>query len=80
MEKSVGAFHGKDFAIKKLCQQEDIVVEVDLDDELVGTQVFKVVNAVYQSDKDIEVAYSNYIITDSKSLLSWKGNNQELTR
>lgn len=47
-ELSIGAFNNKDSAIKENCESDDIVVDFDLDDMLVGRQVLKIMNAVYQ--------------------------------
>lgn len=46
-------------AVMKHCNREDIAVIVSGDDELLGKQVFKVINAVYQSKKPA-LAYTNH--------------------
>lgn len=42
------------------CQPFEIFVIVDGDDELIGTQTFKLFNSIYQS-KDLWVVYSNFL-------------------
>jgi hypothetical protein len=37
------------FWVNKYCNPEDIVVHVDTDDSLIGSQALKVINAVYQN-------------------------------
>jgi len=53
-----------------------ITFPIDGDDELIGNNVFKLFNAIYQS-KNPGIAYSNHIyyMQDSKSIL--KGYSQE---
>ena len=46
-------------AVLNYCGPEDIVLIVSGDDELLGKQVFKVINAVYQT-KNPAVAYTNH--------------------
>ena len=37
------------FRIKQFCQGTDIVINLDLDDQFLGVQTLKVVNAFYQN-------------------------------
>lgn len=34
--------------IREYCNSGDIILDIDADDELIGRQVFKLVNALYQ--------------------------------
>ena len=47
-------------SIRNHCGEGDVVIDVDADDALVGSQVFKLVNALYQQH-DKWFIYSNYI-------------------
>lgn len=47
--------------IKEFCNPKDIVVIVDSEDKLIGSQVLQVLNSVY-SDPEIWFVYSNYLI------------------
>jgi len=78
-ELSIGAFNNKDSAIKENCGENDIVVDFDLDDMLVGRQVLKVFNAVYQESDNLLVAYSNYIVWNKNTQVFWISNNQQLS-
>ena len=57
----IGAFANKDSGIKENCNPGDIVLELDADDYLIGRQVFKTINAIYQQNKSW-LAYSNFLI------------------
>ena len=50
----------KNNAIKNYCHDDEIIVDIDSDDELVGKQVFKFLNAVYQRD-DPWLAFTNFV-------------------
>ena len=47
-------------AAKEYCQPKDIFLIVDGDDELLGRQVLKLFNSVFQKDK-VCFAYSNFL-------------------
>lgn len=47
-------------ASKNFCKEEDIIIVVDGDDELLGRQVLKLFNAVFQ-EKKIWYAYTNFL-------------------
>ena len=49
-------------AAQQFCKPNEIFMIVDGDDELLGSQVFKVFNSVFQS-KEVWFAYSNFIGT-----------------
>lgn len=50
------------FWIKKYCRNEDIVLIIDVDDKLIGRQVLKVLNSIYQAP-NIWYVYSKFILT-----------------
>jgi hypothetical protein len=37
------------FGVRELCNYNEIVVNVDADDEMMGIQTLKVLNAIYQN-------------------------------
>lgn len=45
--------------VKKFCNENDIVVNIDSDDALIGFQVFNVLNSVYQ-DPNVWYVYTTY--------------------
>ena len=47
-------------ASKNYCKEEDIIVVVDGDDELLGRQVLKLFNAVFQ-EKGVWYMYTNFL-------------------
>lgn len=57
-------------AAHNYCLAEDIFMIVDGDDELVGTQVFKLINIKYQQ-KDNWIVYTNFF----NSLLQYGGSH-----
>lgn len=61
--KRIYALGNRDKAIRQYCHDDDIVIDVDADDTLIGSQVFKVVNSVYQ-DPDIWQLNSVFIYFD----------------
>ncbi len=48
------------FAMHNYCKDYTVTLEVDGDDELIGNNVFKLFNAIYQS-KNPGFAYSNHV-------------------
>ena len=59
--KNLGATLSTYYWSRQLCNPKDIIVHVDMDDMLIGRQVFKVLNAIYH-DPNIWYAYTRYII------------------
>ena len=59
-EKSIGALGNKYLMIANHCEEGSIVFDVDADDLLIGRQVMKVMNALYQSAGSWFI-YSNYV-------------------
>ena len=55
------------YGIHKYCDFNQMSFIIDGDDEIVGTQVFKLYNALYQKKK-MYVIWSNYFSYDSKNL------------
>lgn len=49
------------FFINKLCKPNDIVINIDADDALIGHQALKVVNHFYK-EESVWFAYSRYIL------------------
>lgn len=54
-------------AASEMCKKDDIFMIVDGDDELIGTQVLKVFNSVFQEEKAWFV-YSNSVQTNTRKL------------
>ena len=50
-----------------MCRNDSIFIVIDGDDELIGTQVFKLYNAVFQ-DKGVWFMYSNFVDLNRKSI------------
>jgi hypothetical protein len=48
------------YSIRKHCKKGEVMMIIDGDDELVGKQVFRLFNAIYQS-KSANYVYTNYI-------------------
>ena len=48
-------------AISEFCSEEDIILDLDADDWLIGNQVMKVINNAYQSHSDKWVIYFSSI-------------------
>lgn len=48
-KQRLGAIANMYFWINRYCEENDIVVHMDADDCLIGTQTLKVLNAVYQN-------------------------------
>lgn len=55
------------------------MVDFDLDDMLVGRQVLKTLNAVYQQRPELKVVYSNFLVWNKNTQVFWLSNNEELT-
>lgn len=47
--------------IRKYCKSGEIVLDVDADDWLIGNQVFKIINVLYQ-DNELWACYFNNLI------------------
>lgn len=52
------------------CSEDDIVLDVDADDELVGNKVFQLVNTLYRRNKNVWAVYLNHFYREYDS----KGN------
>ena len=51
-------------AITQYCREDEIVIDMDADDELIGSQVLKLFNILYKSQKDIWLVYINHLAYD----------------
>ncbi len=49
-----------DYAARRLCQSGEIMAIIDGDDYLIGTQVFKLINARYQQ-QNLLALYTNHL-------------------
>ena len=45
--KKIGNFMNKDSTMKENCQYEDIVIDLKVENALIGTQVLNTINAMY---------------------------------
>lgn len=43
------ALFNRDFGVTNYCEEDDIVIDMDADDWLIGNQVFQLVNSLYQT-------------------------------
>lgn len=64
------------FWTQKFCGEDDIVVNVDADDAVLGTQAFKILSSVYE-DQNIWYVYSNHLIYYPKTNLTSIGYSSE---
>ena len=66
----MGSLANISYAVTTFCSNMTITFPIDGDDELIGNNVFKLFNAIYQS-KNPGIAYSNHIyyMQDSKTIL-----------
>ena len=62
------ALYNRNFAIMEYCNEEDIIVDMDADDWIIGKQVFQMVNSIYQAGhffngkrEDLWLAYTSNI-------------------
>lgn len=69
-KRTIGKLAAVDTAIRKFCQSGDIVIDVEVGSVLVGTQVFNVLNRIYEGDTDIWLVYANFLTNYSSD-----GNN-----
>lgn len=61
-DKQMFATYNIQNAIHNYCQEKEVAVLVDGDDELLGTQVFKLINFGYQ-EKDNWIVYFSFFST-----------------
>jgi hypothetical protein len=62
---------------KKLCRPGDIIVHVDMDDMLLGRQVFKVLNALYHN-KNLWYVYTRYLRQDNTEMMPNAGKSRPM--
>lgn len=54
------ALFNRDWANRYFCQEEDIIIDMDADDWIIGTQVFQLVNNIYQAGKFTKTKENSY--------------------
>jgi glycosyltransferase involved in cell wall biosynthesis len=72
--KSLMSFY---YGAHKYCGLGEIIYTIDGDDELIGTQVFKLINAIYQQEK-VYTLYTTYINKSMKQLRLGYNQNYDL--
>lgn len=60
--QKINALGNINFWVKKYCKNQDIVVIANADDKLIGRQILKILNSVYESP-NIWYVYSKFIVT-----------------
>ena len=73
-----GSLHGINHAMVNHCKNYEITLLIDGDDELLGTQAFKLLNAVYQKTKKAMV-YTNHIYFSALLGIMDKGYSRPYT-
>lgn len=61
----MGALANVYFWMRKYCNEDDIVVNIDGDDRLIGSQVLQILNSVYKNSNYWYV-YSKFLINKNK--------------
>ena len=61
----VFALANKHRAFSEFCSEKEIIVDLDADDWLIGNQVLKLINNVYQADADRWVIYFSNIFWET---------------
>lgn len=64
----MGALANFFFWIKKYCNENDIVINVDTDDSLIGYQVFQIFNSIYKNE-NLWYVYSKNIVKRNENKL-----------
>ena len=59
------ALANRNAGIRNHCEEDDIIVDIDPDDVILGQQAFKFINSIYQ-DPNIWIFYTNYVFWSSK--------------
>jgi hypothetical protein len=52
----------RDKSIRNHCSPEEIIIDLDSDDALIGNQVFRLLNSFYQKDPELWLFYMNNIV------------------
>lgn len=60
-KENIGATASTYYWSKRLCRPGDIIVHVDMDDMLIGRQVFKTINVVYRNE-EVWYAYTRFLL------------------
>ena len=56
----------KDKVIREFCSENDIIIDYEPDDTIIGSQVLRLYNTFYQKYSDAWMIYSNNIIVSEK--------------
>ena len=71
MSKRMGAMHNQVYAINKICNDpDDIIVFLDGDDKLNGSNAISILNSYYESDSEIDLSYGSYLSVPYSSTCS----------
>lgn len=65
--KNVGSLGNKELMVRNYCEHDDIVIDLDADDSLVGSQVLQLLNTLYQSTNYWFIYSNNFFQRPSKS-------------
>lgn len=76
MQERIGTLASKYIAIQKYCPSESIVVELDMEYSLIGSQVFKVINSMFRSE-EVWMLYSRYLLMERENLQPLRTNTKE---
>ena len=72
------SFGSKHKAISEHCHEDEVVVDLDVEDELVGSQVLRLFNALYQQHPDTWLIYSNSLHVNDVDREVKKGFSSDL--
>ena len=65
-------------AITQYCNEDEIIIDIDADDELIGSQVLKLFNALYQAKPDVWFIYTNNVLLQQALRQPLMGTSQEI--
>ena len=65
-EKRLFALKNRDISIRDYCDEDDIIVDIDSDDFLIGVYAFQMINTFYQRYPDMWTVYFTCIYHSSK--------------
>ena len=58
----MGELQNKDMAIRYFCKEEDIILEMESGDRLVGFQVLNLINTLFQKEKENWLIYFKQLL------------------
>lgn len=64
-KQRVYALANRNSGIRNYCDEDDIILDIDPDDIILGRQAFKFINSVYQNP-DVWIFYTNYVLWSSR--------------